>query len=200
METVTTQPMILALAEMLREKLPEFEGRVLAVSTVIVDGETLPTLPVVMIAHDLTRPKPNTAPREPFLVESFTIEFWFEPKRYTQNGLQTPYWVFVDHTIWLRKLLSLTTNWISPQGGRLTFVSIVSDANNAIASLSFKFTHEYKHCDLDEYDPCAGPETIDDGLPFEIAFVMRERKDCCEPECFEPVNQSQHECLKVRED
>lgn len=186
--------MILALADSLRDEFKEFEGRVIAVSTVIVDSETLPTLPVCMIAHDKTRPRPNSSPREPIFYETFTIEFWFQPKRYTQNGLATPYWVFVDHTVWLRRLLTVTTNWISPQGGRLTFESLVSDASNVVVSLSFKFVHEYRHCDLDESDPCDPAKIQDDGIPLEIAFVMRERKDCCEPECFEPIETEQHKC------
>lgn len=168
-----------AFAKAVSGWFPEFGGRVVPVLDSKITKDNVPTLPFAMLALIIEKGKSNARTlNSPNINEDFLLEFWLEPKKYKVNGTtETEFWSFYDYEPIRNKLLDGISEWLSPRGSRVSYVSLETDSTEYASILTFRFNHEFEWCsELPE----------DDGLPFTITSCVQAPVALeCKPECEE---------------
>jgi hypothetical protein len=161
-----------AVAEAVGQWFPELGGRALAVSEVTITKENIPTLPLAMVAFVRSvGNQPDNSTSEMFdIVDSFVIEFWLEPARYKKaNGSETPFWSFYDYDAVRDTLLSNLVRWETPNGERIAYRGLTTEAEQLAVTLTFSFVATFRWCP-------SKPAYL--GEPFTVGFNL-----CAPPAC-----------------
>ena len=140
---------VLALAEELREVLPEFNGRIIAVSEMEVNRSNVPTLPIGMVAlQDIVPRHSEKTNRPPTMVEQIVAEFWFKSNKVLSKdrGKESPFWEFYDYMPLLFKVTNFIVQWQTPQGYKLKFTRMDLESSELAVHVSFTFFHEWEFC------------------------------------------------------
>lgn len=176
METLATLP---ALAKEIALWFPTLNGRAFAVADAAITKENVPTLPVCMLALLKAPANDKSMWNRPCIDETFVVEFWFPPERVKrQDGSETPFYSFYDYDTLLARMLSLTAQWISPHGQRISYKGIDVEATQFATIIQFTFVHSYFPC-LSERDDCV-PDM--DGRPVQLTFELMCPSGQCETE------------------
>lgn len=170
-----TKATLPALAAELRAAFPEIDNRIVPVADMQIDKDNLPSLPICFLAMTKIVPaKDRNTPRKPALEENFIIEFWFPPERYNSDRKELPVWAFYDYDTLQERVLTVTSNWISPRQSYVIWKSTTVDANQYAVATTFSFTHSFFHCDYEPPEDCT-PKEPDDGLPFLISTSISRK-------------------------
>lgn len=157
-----TKATLPALAAAMREELADITVRIIPVSDMQIDKDNLPSLPICFLAMTKTVPaKDRNTPRKPALEEHFVIEFWFPPERYNSDGKELPIWAFYDYDTLQERVLTVTSNWISPRNSQVIWKSTTVDANQYAVATTFSFTHSFFHCDYEPPEDCTKSDDKD---------------------------------------
>jgi hypothetical protein len=146
---------IIALAEELREVLPELNGRIIPVSEMEVNRSNVPTLPIGMVAlADIVPRHSEKTNRPPTMVEQIIVEFWFKSIKVTSSDRtkESPFWEFYDYEVILYKVTNFILQWTTPKGFKLKFTRMDLESTELAIHLSFTFFHEYEFCIAENED------------------------------------------------
>lgn len=175
METVggATLP---ALAKDISEWFPDLGGRVLPVSETEITPETMPTLPIAMLALLREAPGPNNTARVPHVFEEFVVEFWYKPERYHRDdGTDTPFWAFYDYDSLRNKFLAHLKAWRSPMCGQVRYLGLEVDSSQFAVILSFRFMHEfYLKEEIESVPPDGQSFTIISSICAPVSLYCKE--------------------------
>jgi hypothetical protein len=173
-----------ALAAYLRNAMPEFGGRVLAVSESMMTKENVPTLPLVMLALVKEEAASEVRTNVSNVTERFIVEVWIAPERYkTSAGKESPFWGFYDYDTLRDRVVSFTNRWKSPRGYKIAYAGLDHTSTDFAVVVCLTFTHEFRYCPpdlpLDEFD---GREIDKD--TFDTSLVPTGTETCadrCDP-------------------
>jgi hypothetical protein len=170
-----------ALAEQLAVWFPDLGGRALAVSEVSVTKESVPSLPLAMVAFvRSTAEARRHSTREFEIVDSFVVEFWLEPQRYKKaNGSETPFWSYYDYQSIRETLLNHIVRWQPPGCEQIAYRGLNIEAEPLAVTLTFAFTATFQWAEV----------VTDFGDPFTIDFRLCTPEPCTVPVCLDdPVD------------
>lgn len=148
-QPVTTS-LIPSLATELAKWFPEMGGRFIAVSEIEpFDNVTnVPRLPIGFVAllDETGKGDGNVE-----LTDDIVVHFSFEPVKYkSSDGQDTPFYAYYDFEPVRDKLLTFTRQWRSPRGVKLSYRSLVVDANEYAVTLLFRFNATVRWCEPEE--------------------------------------------------
>lgn len=190
--TVKREPLLVDFANHVAKWFPELDGRALAVSEAQIDRENIPTLPLAMISLEREVGNHKVATRRIDPVESFVLEFWFEPERYKKrDGSESPFWGFYNYETIRNRLLHHLLRYKSPVGERVQYVNLTVESSEFAVALTFRLQHSYEFCD--EYDEAF--EFEEDRLPLNtrLQFTL---VPATAPECPQDCLGEEQECNK----
>lgn len=161
--TLATLP---ALAAAIAEWFPELQGRSVAVADSAITKDNVPTLPYAQLALIREDGKHAFGGALPRPIETFVVEFWFKPIKYTDaKGAETPFWAFYDYDTLRDEFLGKLLFWDSPRSGRFRYEGVEVEALTFATCVSFRVAHEFHWC---------GPENdADDGGPVRIDYSLK---------------------------
>jgi len=173
------KPFLPLLAEAIALWFPELDKRSVAVCEVDVNKESVPTLPLVMVAF--VRSSGNQSLRnhddEFEIRDIFAIEFWLEPLRYKRgDGAELPFWTWYDYDYVRDTLLTNFTRWQAPNGEHISYRGMNIEADALAVTITLEFNAVFTWC----------PTDVDQGDEFKIAFCLKSPLDCCVLEAFDP--------------
>ena len=163
---------VLAMADAIKVAFPDLGGRVVPVSVTEPDRQTMPALPLAVIAFDDGDFEGSARTnRDPYVVEKICLEFWLEPAKYPLgDGRPSALWAFYDYQTQVDAVLAFASDWTTPWNQKLNPVGVKQSTDDFAVYLSFFFTHRYQW---------RAPRR-DPGSPFRIAQrVSAWVKPCC---------------------
>lgn len=160
-----------AVAAMLRELLPELDGRALAVTEAEITKDNVPTLPLAMVAP-LQQIFTHNGGHRMTVAEEFMVEIWLDPAREKGAKGETPFWSYYEYNGFRDRLFTYLAAWRTPQNGTLTFVTMDVESNYLATVLSFRLRATYDIC----------PDIEEPECPAEITFrLCQPRSAACPP-------------------
>lgn len=159
---MTEESTLPALAIAISAWFPELRGRVLPVADTDVTAETMPELPICLMALVREGVGPRNTARTPHIIEEYVVDFWFKPSRYTnpQDGTDTPFWGYYDYDKIRNKLIANLNAWQTPRCGRLSYRGLDVDVNQYAVMLTFRFATDYFLSDVVDSDPPDGQPVL----------------------------------------
>lgn len=171
------------VAAALIEWIPELNGRAIAISEADITPETVPTLPIALVAP-LQQTFTHNGGHVVNTVEEFVIEVWLKPIREkTSAGAETPFWSYYEYNKFRNNLFTRFLGWRSTLNGTLRFISFDIEANTYAVVLTFRMSIEYKWCpNADELNACDAAMR-QDGNPIKgitFALCTPKAETCCD--------------------
>lgn len=140
---------VIAIAQLIKEAFPEFEGRAFPVAEASLTKENAPNLPLCFVALLGIRAKnqSNDVVTPLDIEETICVEFWLASQTYKKaDGSTSPFYAYQDYKSRMDKLFEILTGFHTPQRKPVRFISLDVMSDEYCMTMSFKFTVEWRWC------------------------------------------------------
>lgn len=146
---MTDEPTVPAIATLIRLAFPELEHRAFAIMETELSKENMPTLPLAFVAlMGITSENQSNDVRTPIdVLEHICIEFWMKPKTYKMtDGGVSPFYAYQDYSILMNQLLTALSDYLTPQGKYVRFISMATQSDEFALCVTFKVSVKWRWC------------------------------------------------------
>lgn len=137
-----------AVAEALRLWMPQFNGRIIAVTDGDVTEENVPTLPIGIVAP--LRQNFRPAGQRITVEEVFSLELWLDPRREKSLKGESPFWSYYEYNSLRNQLFTKLSTWRTPQNGAVVLNSMDVESSSLATVVAFRLTATYDICRQDD--------------------------------------------------
>jgi hypothetical protein len=147
MSEVKSNSTILDLADKLRDLLPEFKRRIIAVSEMEVNRSNVPSFPIGMLAlQDINYVHFRETNKPTEIQETIVVEFWFASNKITQGDKESPFWSYYDYDPLQDRFVDFILDYRSPRGWPVQLMRMDLESSEIATMLTFVLQHRYDHC------------------------------------------------------